>query len=335
MAIETGFYGNLKQQEMPSLIDNETRAQNLTQLARQGKSFERDDAYKAHMQKASVFGEALDSISGLKPEQRAAAWPKIASELVNSGVIKPQDVPPEHDEGFYRQTLNRYYNSEPYLAKKKTQAEISNLYAQAGKTKKEGLPTQSQFSAATFGTRASQAEDVFGELAKEGFDPTSKSAAIQRSLPGLLEGFKSENAKKQDQAERNFVNSILRRESGAAISPDEFASAEKQYFPRVGDSPEVLKQKELNRKTVAAALQAEGMPALSKIGAQMSGMRLGSSVPKQNKDDFGEFNVPGISSANAAPPSKMIRMQAPDGSIKMIPASQKREAIAAGGKVVK
>jgi hypothetical protein len=36
----------------------------------------------------------------------------------------------------------------------------------------------------------------------------------------------------QKQAEQNFINAILRKESGAAISPSEYKNAEKQYFPQ-------------------------------------------------------------------------------------------------------
>jgi hypothetical protein len=31
----------------------------------------------------------------------------------------------------------------------------------------------------------------------------------------------------QEQAERNFINAVLRKESGAAIAPSEFMSAQK------------------------------------------------------------------------------------------------------------
>lgn len=56
--------------------------------------------------------------------------------------------------------------------------------------------------------------------------------------------------KKADQARRNFINSVLRRESGAVISPEEFDNANKQYFPQPGDTPEVISQKSQNRQTV-------------------------------------------------------------------------------------
>lgn len=60
----------------------------------------------------------------------------------------------------------------------------------------------------------------------------------------------SEDFKKYEQAKRNFINAVLRKESGAAIGQDEFDSADKQYFPQIGDSEAVIKQKAANRRQV-------------------------------------------------------------------------------------
>lgn len=57
-----------------------------------------------------------------------------------------------------------------------------------------------------------------------------------------------------EQAQRDFVNAVLRRESGAVISPSEFENAKKQYFPQPGDTPEVIVQKARNRKTAIAGV---------------------------------------------------------------------------------
>jgi hypothetical protein len=65
-----------------------------------------------------------------------------------------------------------------------------------------------------------------------------------------------------DQARRDFVNALLRRESGAVISDQEFANAEQQYFPVPGDTPEVIEQKRKNRQSAI-----EGIRASSGAGA--------------------------------------------------------------------
>ncbi|MDP4545833.1 hypothetical protein Q8P09_12185 [Psychrobacter faecalis] len=73
--------------------------------------------------------------------------------------------------------------------------------------------------------------------------------------------FGSEDFKKYEQAKRNFINAILRKESGAAIGVDEFESADKQYFPQIGDTEAVIKQKAANRRQVTNTM-------LSNVGAK-------------------------------------------------------------------
>jgi hypothetical protein len=132
-----------------------------------------------------------------------------------------------------------------------------------------------QYDAATFARRLEQAENVFGALQDQGYNRADLKESLQntRYFPSVLQ---SGDFKKQDQAERNFVNAVLRRESGAAISPSEFESAEKQYFPRAGDPPEVIAQKKANR------LQAlEGLKAAA--GGAMGQVPLISSTPSAGK----------------------------------------------------
>lgn len=73
-------------------------------------------------------------------------------------------------------------------------------------------------------------------------------------LPNALQ---SSDRQIYEQAKRNFVNAVLRQESGAAISSSEFNSAENQYFPKAGDAPGVVAQKAANRKTVIENLARE------------------------------------------------------------------------------
>lgn len=66
-------------------------------------------------------------------------------------------------------------------------------------------------------------------------------------LPNVLQ---SAERQQFEQAKRNFVNAVLRRESGAVISPSEFQNAAIQYFAQPGDKEETLLQKAANRNTV-------------------------------------------------------------------------------------
>lgn len=64
-----------------------------------------------------------------------------------------------------------------------------------------------------------------------------------------------------DQAKRDFINAILRRESGAVISDSEFDNANKQYFPVPGDDEETLRQKAANRQNAINGIARQAGPA--------------------------------------------------------------------------
>lgn len=70
------------------------------------------------------------------------------------------------------------------------------------------------------------------------------------------ENIRDESLKKFATATRAFINSQLRRESGAAIADSEFANAIEQYIPQAGDTPERLAQKRDNRVRAMASLKA-------------------------------------------------------------------------------
>ena len=70
----------------------------------------------------------------------------------------------------------------------------------------------------------------------------------------------SEEFQQHMQSERDFINAVLRRESGAAISPSEFENARQQYIPQPGDGEKVLAQKARNRESVLNSLIREAGP---------------------------------------------------------------------------
>lgn len=148
------------------------------------------------------------------------------------------------------------------LDRKKIEQQSKKL---AEKTSKKPIPKSTQFQAGTFAARIEQAENSFDDLLNRGYDPTSTERRFLGLLPGEV---KPEFQQRQEQAERNFVNAVLRRESGAAIAPEEFVSAEKQYFPRPGDTADTVEQKRRNRQIVFAGLKAESGEAYPMIQQQ-------------------------------------------------------------------
>ena len=110
--------------------------------------------------------------------------------------------------------------------------------------------TSAQLKAQGFADRVLESEQILSSIG----DQFAGAFAFGSALPNQ---FQSAERQQFEQAKRNFINAVLRRESGAAISPSEFESAELQYFAKRGDSPEVLKQKADNRNTVINGIYRE------------------------------------------------------------------------------
>lgn len=168
---------------------------------------------------------------------------------------------------------------------------ITKLVAnEAGQTfaaspKIESKLLKPQYDAATFGRRAEAANAVLGELNQEGYDRTSYIEAGKAFI--LPDASKSSQLKRLEQAERNFVNAVLRPESGATITKDEFENARMQYFPRAGDTPEVLAQKAQNRQQAIDGLKATAGKAWDEVPL------VARTAPK--KDTSGQaFADPGL-----------------------------------------
>ena len=107
--------------------------------------------------------------------------------------------------------------------------------------------TQAQYTEAGYASRISQANSIINNLTSS----ISSANPVTFGGAGLVPSFlQSSDRQQYEQAKRNFVNAVLRQESGAAISPTEFDSAEKQYFPVPGDSPATIQQKSANRDLV-------------------------------------------------------------------------------------
>lgn len=169
-----------------------------------------------------------------------------------------------------------------------------------------GKFNEGQGKAAGFTDRMLQSEGVLrgfnGVPGVEGQGASMKEYAIENArtpyinvIPDVAKNaLHSKDYQKFDQAKRDFINAQLRRESGAAISPTEFDSANKQYFPMPGDTDEVIKQKAANRRAAVEAMGREGgssyrpkmiytddgrVVALPKVGEMRDGYRFRGGNP--------------------------------------------------------
>lgn len=116
--------------------------------------------------------------------------------------------------------------------------------------------TGEQSKAATFASRVNNAEQVL-------------SGGRGKFLPLVPKFLRPQDRREFEQAENNFITAILRRESGAAIAPSEFADAREVYIPRATDDVNVLKQKAQNREIALQGLINESVGGFEQIQSQV------------------------------------------------------------------
>lgn len=186
------------------------------------------------------------------------------SALDNGDTVAVQALtkltPPDPNSATFQQDLQNYNNQiatitstmkpDALKALQLKQAQLNiqktqqDLATSTPTTTINGKPqTATQSAANLYGDRLNQADVVIGLLGNK-FTGKFQLGSI---LPNALQ---SGDRQAFEQAKKNFVTAVLRRESGASISPTEFKTADEQYFPQPGDKPAVLAQKEALRNTV-------------------------------------------------------------------------------------
>lgn len=205
----------------------------------------------------------------LTPEekQNAPAW-RAELNILNRNSDKPMS-PQEYVR------LKRENMAEEKRKQGKYESEMENdksqraLYgaqtqlAQAGAVAKENPQakpaTEGQSNAAMFGKRMELALQDLERVKQGGYDPSKVSSGIGRVLsktPIVGNFLASDKLQEQKNAETNFLTAVLRKESGASISPTEFKTGEEVYFDRPGDSDSLKQQKARNRQQALEGLKA-------------------------------------------------------------------------------
>ena len=125
-------------------------------------------------------------------------------------------------------------------------------------------PTAEQASAAGYSLRMQRAEQIMGNLSKQGESGKPGFGEIAAGSVPFVGGPTLENAARTpgrqlyQQAQEDWVRAKLRKESGAVIGEPEMQREITTYFPQPFDSPERIEQK---RKARATAIEAMNIGA--------------------------------------------------------------------------
>jgi hypothetical protein len=142
--------------------------------------------------------------------------------------------------------------------------------------------TDEQGKSVGFGARAIESNRIATDLENKGFRNTGAIRTAVGGFVGMtpfvgeqleqgvrstfnvlpsITGGTSGEQQQVEQARRNIVSAVLRKESGAAIGVDEYKNEERKYFPQAGDTDKVIKQKQEARRLAIKALEAQAGPS--------------------------------------------------------------------------
>ena len=152
-----------------------------------------------------------------------------------------------------------------------------------------------------FGTRAKEADAILNKLEKSGVRDIGNFRSTIASTVGMtpLIGDKLENAalttlnktasteqQQTLQARKNFATAVLRKESGASISPTEFADVDRIYFPQPGEDDATVRQKQRARELAINSLKTQAGPGAKFINEFQPQTDFGNSKKVVNYNDL-------------------------------------------------
>lgn len=212
----------------------------------------------------------------LVPSLMQSALPKKTNEIINYEAAKQGGFKGSFEE--WRNQLTPFQKEE--LGIKRQELGLSAARYQLDKAMKEaelsGLKlNEQQGQAVGFGTRAKEASEILKNLENKGVKDVGVTRTAIASTLGMtpligdkleqnamtaLNATASKDQQATLQARKNFATAILRKESGASISPTEFADVDRIYFPQPGDSKDLLAQKQRARDLAIQSLEVQAGP---------------------------------------------------------------------------
>lgn len=167
----------------------------------------------------------------------------------------------------------------------KDQAELTRTQQEIAKGQID-LATQSAAAAADLENKRLQAEKNLQDIQNPGGDVQGMSSGFYgralyanqkygKGVPprdafmqgvadiapkGIVNSLTGEDRQKAETFAKDFIAATLRKESGAAISPQEYSSQYERYFPMPGDGEDTIKAKANLRESAIAGLRAAAGP---------------------------------------------------------------------------
>jgi hypothetical protein len=191
----------------------------------------------SEMRKASI--DTILNIPNVTPEKRAQMFELVSTKFGGLNQLEPMRMPDGKLSGLVRTSDGKIIPLP--TAKSLTESESNSLI---------------------FSVRMAENERNIKRLLDSGY--TAAGTKANTWSPELL---KSEDRKSYETAKQNWISAVLRKESGAAISDEEYARAESDYFPKLGDPKSVIEQKRKLRGKAFNAMKAIVGPSVKEYDA--------------------------------------------------------------------
>jgi hypothetical protein len=140
--------------------------------------------------------------------------------------------------------------------------------------------TEGQSKDVNYATRAAGALPIIDQY---GSSLTSLPESVGGAAPVIGNYMKSPEFQQAEQAGNEFLAAILRKDSGAQITPSENENYGRIYLPRPGDSPAVLERKRVSRERALQGI-ALGLPTQAILSLENAGIAL----PKRTGQSSGD-----------------------------------------------
>lgn len=137
---------------------------------------------------------------------------------------------------------------------------------------------------------ATRAEGALARLNENAASLSNLGESMASGVPVAGNYMLSPEFQQAQQAGKEFLQAILRKDTGAAITREETSEYGTVYLPQPGDSPEVSQQKAVSRTRALEALKA-GMPPQAIIAKEKALTATGDKKPAAGGDpDFSKMS---------------------------------------------
>lgn len=127
-------------------------------------------------------------------------------------------------------------------------------------------PTEAESKAAFYAGNMRAASKVLDKLEKEGMDMSKIGSQVDTAIAGGMGNLvASPRAQQARQAQNQWAEQMLRMQTGAAATQDEITRTVATYFPKPGDSADVVKQKKEMRAQAEQGVFAASGRAQSRV----------------------------------------------------------------------